>query len=188
MMLLTTILCSPTFAQPKPKLDQFRKVFNHKGKEPVYVVITARDVKGQEKKEVATTMSSLEDAVATELDLNDKDPKIRKSIQANDSVVFNFEYGNSLENISFNLYSETDLKKYAKRVNIDSIKKYISKNPAVNTKLRATSKGWETKFNNKAKAFTVKKERLMFVHLLYKGGILTYLSDQSFGGVSYLPY
>jgi hypothetical protein len=187
LMALATIICSTTFAQIK-KLDQFRKVFNHKGSEPVYIVIGVRDVKNNEQKEIATTMSALEDAVATEADLDDKDPKIRKMILANDSVVYHFSYKNALSNVSFDLYSESDLKKYAKKVNIDSIRQYISKNPAINTKLRATSKTWQTKYNNKARSFDFKKDRMMFVHLLYKEGILTYLSDQSFGGVSYLPY
>jgi hypothetical protein len=185
--LLMCLCCAMVFAQPK-KLEQFRKVFNHKGKEPIYIVVAFRNLKDNEKKEVATTMALLEGAVAINEDLNDNDPKIRKIIQANDSLVFPFEFRNALDNVSFNLYNDADLRKFAKKVNIDSIRQYISKNPAVNTKLRASSKGWEAKFTNKAKGFDFKKDRLMFAHLLYKEGILTYLSDPSFGGISYLPY
>ena len=166
-MIIQTVLLfglpiGTTFAQSNAKLDQFRKVLNYKGPEVIYVVIMARDVKGNEKKAVATTLSALGDAVATEEDLDDRDPKILKIIQANDSLVFPFEYKNALSDISFNLYSEADLKKYSKQVNIDSIKKSIAKNPAVNTKLRATMKDWQSKFNNKAKSFNFKKDRMMF--------------------------
>jgi phage pi2 protein 07 len=185
---LMLIFCSTALAQPKSKLDQFRKVLNHKGNEPVYVVISVRDLTSNQKKDVATTIGLLEGAIAIEEDVHERDPKIRKLVQANDSVVFRFQHIDALGNVSFNLYSDADLKKYAKKVNIDSIKQYISKNPAVNTKLRATAKGWETKFDNKAKSFKFKKERMMFVHLLYNEGILTYLGDQSFGGVNYLAY
>ncbi len=131
---------------------------------PYYVVVNITDLNTGNSKEVCLEGGELVYALTNEWNINiEKDYKTAKKIKRRKNREFKIKTKNILNRVNRISYSNTELIKYSKIVNIDSISKSILK-----------SDKWSFYHNSE-------KEQIMMAHLLFNKGILTGTND-CFGG------
>jgi hypothetical protein len=120
-------------------------------KEPFYVVINVKNIKTGQIKEICTAVPFINGAI------NKENGILFIGIDCKEypNRYFEFSKDSALSNIEFNLYTQTDLNNYVKKINL---KKTIAD-------IRDGSL--------KGKRFTGNhKEDIMFIHILFNNGVL----------------
>jgi hypothetical protein len=133
----------------RTKFKMFCSAISNFSTAPNYVVVTVKNKKTGETKEVCTEATSIQGAVADETGkwvLNCKNYKTR---------YFEFSKDGPLRNISFDLYSKAELDAYAKTINVAGIVNQVKTGMLTNK----TFKG-------------ERKEQIMFAHLMFNNGVM----------------
>lgn len=133
---------------------------------PNYVVVTVKNIKTGEQKEICTEAPFLIGAVTRETNAKTYELDCEKY----KDLYFEFSNDSALWNISFGFYSKADLDAYAKTINIPDIVKQIQSG-------KLTSK-----------TFTGGgKEQILFAHLMFNNGVMI-RNDCEAGNVVHLSY
>lgn len=155
-ILLILVICFLYFKaisqiDDKTKYAMFCSACDNSSTAPNYVVVTVKNLNTKEEKEICTEAPFLSGAVDREAgtftwNLNCKKYKDR---------YFEFSNDSALWNISFDLYTKTDLDNSAKSINIQNIVEQVKSGNLTN------------------KTFTGdRKEQIMFAHLMFNNGIM----------------
>jgi hypothetical protein len=147
--ILLISLNASTQVTDKTKFKMFCSALNNFSTAPNYVVITVRNAKTGETKELCTEATILNGAVykqTGEFSLGCGKYKNRFFVFSNDSALWN---------ISFDLYTKAELDKYAKTIDVAEIVQQIK-----NSKLDGKTFSGD------------RKEQVMFAHLMFNNGVM----------------
>jgi len=131
------------------KYKMFCSALGNDSTAPNYIVVTVKNKKTGETKEVCTEAPFIEGAMGQEtggLTINYRNYKTR---------YFEFSKDSALWNISFDLYTKDDLDKYVKTINVAEIVKQVKSG-------KLTSKTF----------MGDRIEQLMFAHIMFNNGII----------------
>lgn len=153
--ILTLTLCIFSFltkaqVDEQTKFDMFCAALANLSTAPNYIVVTVKNLKTQEVKEICTEAPFIEGAMGHETGewtINCKNHKKR---------YFEFSKDSALWNISFDLYTKTELENFAKTIDIPKIVKQI-KSGKLKTKTFKDGDG---------------NEQIMFAHLMFNNGVM----------------
>ena len=152
-------------ASDSVKFRMFCKAIENLRSAPDYVVVTVKNVTTGETKEVCTEIQFLNDAVRQETgaaaDLDCAKYPTR---------YFEFMKDSALEVLNFSLYSQADLDKYAKTVNITDIVENVKTG-------KLTGKTFEG----------YGREQIMFAHVMFNNGVIM-TRGQIIGNICSLRY
>lgn len=147
--ILSTTLNAQVDNQTKNKM--FCLAMSCKSTAPYYVVVTVKNKKTGEVKEICTESNFIKGALFRE--------KGNDSIDCNKNKTryFEFSVDSALLNIDFNLYTAEQLANYAKTVNVKDI-------------IQRVKSGKLTSMTFKFSATSI--EQIMFAHLMFNNGVL----------------
>ncbi len=143
-------LASKAQVNSETKFKMFCTALDNFSTAPNYIVVTVKNLKTGEIKEICTEAPFIEGAVGYETGnsfLKCSDYKTRYFEFANDSA---------LRNISFDLYSKKELAKFAKTIDVEKSVQQVKSGGII-------TKGFSGHND---------KEQLMFAHLMFNNGIL----------------
>ena len=153
-LILTLLLGLLTFiadaqVDEQTKFNMFCSALDNFSTAPNYVVITVKNLKTGETKEVCNEAPFIQGAMGREIG--------NWTIKCNKypTRYFELEKDSALWNISFDQYSKNDLEDYAKTINIESIVEQVRIG-------RLTSKTF----------MGDRKEQIMFAHLMFNNGVM----------------
>jgi len=133
------------------KQEMFCKALNNLNTSPNYVVLSIKNIKSGEIKEVCTEAPFLSGAIYKEYG---KFPG-KIDCKKNKNRYFEFSKDSALWNINFNLYSKISLDSFSKTINVEEIIKLVKSG------------------NLKSKTFkSGRKEQIMFAHLMFNNGVM----------------
>ena len=133
----------------KAKFKMFCSALDNISTAPNYVVVTVKNLKTGEKKEICTEAPFIEGAIGQETGnwgINCKNYRTRYFELAKDSALWN---------VSFDLYTKTEFDKFAKTLNVDLIVEQV-KSGKLDSKIFMGDR----------------KEQVMFAHLMFNNGIM----------------
>lgn len=131
------------------KFKMFCSALDNFSTAPNYIVVTVKNKKTGETKEVCTEAPFIQGAMGRETGdwtFNYKNYKTR---------YFEFSRDSALWNISFDLYTKDDLDRYAMTINVTEIVKQVKSG-------KLTSKTF----------MGDRKEQIMFAHLMFNNGVM----------------
>ena len=151
------------------KFKMFCAALSNFSTAPNYVVVTVKNLNTGKVKEICTESPFLEGAYMRQTgksysDIYKKDTVVYVSPSIDckkyPKRYFEFSKKNALENISYDLYSESELNNYAKNINVADI---------VNSVKNGSMREITFCYDNHEKC---RKEQIMFAHLMFNSGIM----------------
>jgi len=141
-----------SFAQvdDQTKYKMYCSALDNNSTAPNYVVVTVKNLKTGEKKEICTEAPFLIGAVDRQTGNSTKHPDCKE----NKNRYFEFSRDSALWNISFDLYTRTDLEKFAKTFDVAKIVQQVKNAEKLNL------------------TFESNKEQVMFAHLMFNNGVM----------------
>ena len=149
------------------KVKMYCAALNNFSTAPNYVVITVKNLNTGEIKEICTEAPFLMGAVTRQTGKNTSTVSRNGVLYVGSTVCedypnryFEFSKEDALENISYDLYSESELNNYAKNINVTDVVQRVK-----NGTLRENT----FCYDNYEKC---RKEQIMFAHLMFNSGIM----------------
>jgi len=136
---------------------------------PNYVVVTVKNLNTGEIREICTEAPFLEGAITRQTGKDtytiDSISYVLRSTVCDDypNRYFEFSKDSALWNISFDLYTISELEEYAKTINVEKIVQKVKEG-----KLQEKTFGIDKKQTWQA----TRKEQIMFAHLMFNNGIM----------------
>ena len=139
------------FAQPTEsrKSEMFCSAIANVSTAPNYVVVTVKNLKTGEKKEICTEAPFLEGAF--EMQYLNQTFNCKKHMDR----YFEFSKNNALQNVGFYLYSKQDLFSYASRIQMADIIQKVKNGKLTNVAFEKNG-----------------KQQVMFAHLMFNNGVM----------------
>lgn len=141
------------------KFKMFCIALEKRSTAPNYVVVTVKNLNTGEVKEICTEAPFVKGAIYRETG------KFSFTTDCNDypNRYFEFSADSALWNISFDLYTKSELEEYAKKIDVKEIVQQVKE-----------GKLWEKTFGMDKKQTweATSKEQIMFAHLMFNNGVM----------------